>query len=115
MILEKINKHERDKRITFDEEPHIYYVDGEAYGDSVTGFVHSFFDGFDGDAIVKKYYDYWQSNENHKYFGMTKQEILDSWKNNPAADLGTQLHKKIEDFYNGKKIEDNTIEYKYFL
>lgn len=115
MNIAKINKHERDSRITFDEEPHIYYVDGEAYEDSVTGFVHSFFDCFDGKEVIQKYYDYWQSNENHKYFGMSPQEILESWENNPAADLGTQLHKKIEDFYNGELKEDSTPEFKHFL
>ena len=38
--LEKINKHVRDERIVFDEEPHIYYVDGKSDNISVTTFIH---------------------------------------------------------------------------
>ena len=38
--LAKLNSHERDARIQFDEVPHIYYVDGKPMDISVTGWVH---------------------------------------------------------------------------
>ena len=40
--LAKINTHERDARIVFDEEPHLYYIDGSTEGyTSVTTYVLS--------------------------------------------------------------------------
>lgn len=116
MNLSKINQHERDSRIRFDEEPHIYYIDEEAYDISVTKFVHDFFEKFDPDKIIAKFYDYWQSNENSQYFGLSADEIKDMWKQNgmEASKLGTQLHRDIELFYNKQDIENDTKEYNHF-
>ena len=43
MILEQKNGHLRDKNIRFDEEPHLYYINGQQYTYSVTKFIHHFF------------------------------------------------------------------------
>ena len=47
MKLKDINAHNRDIRVKFDKEPHLYYVDGKKYDISVTGFVKLFFKYFD--------------------------------------------------------------------
>jgi hypothetical protein len=85
--LAKLNPHERDSRIVFDEGPHIYY--------------HAHFEKFDSDAIIvnmmksKK----WPQS---KYYGQTVDEIKAGWdKNcNEAAEAGTKMHYDIECYYN---------------
>ena len=43
-LLSQKNKHERDDRITFDENTHTYYVDGSSEGIvSVTTLIHHHF------------------------------------------------------------------------
>ena len=117
MTLKLKNFHERDKRIIFDEQPHIYYVDGEAYKTSVTKFIHSFFSKFDAEEIISKYYNKWQQNPNNKYFGMSPEEIKQSWEDlgKRESEKGTILHKDIENFYNGLKVTNYTKEYKLFI
>ena len=39
--LAKKNAHTRDKRLRFDEEPHLYYIDGINDNISVTTFIHT--------------------------------------------------------------------------
>jgi hypothetical protein len=55
----------------------------------------------------------WPTN---KYYGMTKQEIKNLWRQNgdEAARLGTAMHKSIEDFYNGETIHYDSFEMKCF-
>jgi len=106
--LEKENMHPRDKIISFDEEPHIYYVDGDEYKLSVTSFVHSFFGKFEPQKIVDKFYDRWQADDSSKYFNMSKEDIIKSWEDNGKlqSGLGTKMHLAIENFYNGIKIDE---------
>ena len=69
--LAKLNPHERDTRIVFDEGPHIYHIDGNSDGYmSVTTFNHSHFDHFDADKIITNM----MSSKNwpqSKYYGQT--------------------------------------------
>jgi ATP-dependent exoDNAse (exonuclease V) beta subunit len=117
MKLANLNSHERDKNIVFDEEPHVYYIKEKAYSLSVTSFIHEFFEKFDSKGIIEKFYDRWQDNESSKYYGMSPEEILDSWEENRVkqAQLGTDLHNAIELFYNDKKYTNNSKEFSYFL
>ena len=52
--LAKLNAHERDPYIEFDEGPHIYTVHGEGGYTSVTTFNHSHFSHFDAEATLQK-------------------------------------------------------------
>ena len=117
MKLEQDNFHKRDSCIEFEEEPHIYYVNGSAYDCSVTGFVHSFFSKFEAEKIIEKFYYRWQANENSPYYGMSPQDILDMWEENRVlqASLGTILHNSIELFYNGCDVYNDTKEFGMFL
>ena len=125
--LEVENEHERDKNIKFYEEieldgkieTHIYiYVPtGRPFRTSVTSFIKQFWSQFDPKLISSrivnsdKMYD-----PNYIYYGMTQKEIMDRWKNNDAAKLGTKLHNEIELFHNYSFDEyTDTKEFGYFL
>jgi hypothetical protein len=118
-ILERKNRHSRDERIVFDEEPHIYYLDSEPVKTSVTTLVHQYFSTFNADLIISRMMrgKNWESS---KYFGMTADEIKQQWKDagNNATHHGTIMHKAIECFYNDEPPEQEsaiqTVEYKQF-
>lgn len=116
-LLKDLNRHINDDHITFDEIPHIYYVDGEAYKLSVTKFIHNYFPQFNSDKVIDKMMSSvnWEKSE---YFGKTKSEIKELWKKNGqiASAEGTKLHKSIENFYNQIYEEKNeSKEFEYFL
>ena len=68
--LAKLNKHERDDHVTFDEGPHIYNIDGDESFMSVTTWNHSHFAKFDADKIIENMMrsKKWPQS---KYFGQT--------------------------------------------
>lgn len=111
-FLAKKNSHEKDKYITMDNyHKYIISCDPISYK-SVTTFVNSFFPKFDKNKIVgmmlkKKY------NENDKYYNKTKEDIFKMWDD--AAQLGTNLHMSIEKYFNNCPVDDNSLEYTYFL
>ena len=114
--LAKLNPHERDSRIVFDEGPHIYYIDGSCDGYmSVTTFNHAHFEKFDSDAIIRNMMKSkkWPQS---KYYGQTADEIKAGWDKNrdEAAEAGTKMHYDIECYYNECPNENDSIEYKYF-
>jgi hypothetical protein len=120
-FLAKKNAHPRDAFIEFFEEGHKYKVYGE-FGkyDSVTTLVHhsGWFKEFDEEktieSIIRKGYP---TLEGHKYFGMTADQIRESWNKNKedASSKGTLLHLNIEKYYNGVPVSDDTLEYGYFM
>jgi len=116
VLLSEKNKHDRDLMITFEEGPHIYTINGDSSYTSVTTFNHKHFDVFDADKIIDNMMNShkWKSN---KYFGMSKNEIKELWKNNGknAAEAGTKLHYDIECFYNNSPNINDTDEYRFFL
>ena len=91
------NTHSRDAHIYMDEPTHIYYLDGQPISISGTGFLHLFFDPFDGpkvaESIAKK------AKAGTKYYGKTPTEILSMWDEGTRS--GTIMHKNIEDYLNG--------------
>lgn len=116
MKLKNTNSHDRDSRIEFDEDSHTYYVDGEKYDISVTGFVHDFFPKFDARKVIKKMA--MSSNwEKSPYNGMGVDEIIEMWDKNKeqAAKLGSELHRDIEFYYNELDIDNETREFEHFL
>lgn len=107
--LIKENKHERDEHVELDpnyDENHIYLIKGKSHLDegylSATTFLGQFFESFDPQAVVDKYYDRWQDKEHPKYFGKSKEEIIQSWKANgkEASSRGTHMHASFEDYVN---------------
>jgi hypothetical protein len=110
------NKHPRDSNIFFDEEPHIYYVNDKKIDTSVTSFVHSFFPHFNAKKWAKVCARKGKKPDN-KYSDMSENEILDMWEENRVQSTtdGTFLHKSIESFYNNIPVENDTIEFSYFM
>ena len=117
MELSNKNFHERDQYIVFDEEPHIYYIDGSSDNISVTTFVHSkLFPHFDSDKVISKMMKS-KNWEKSKYYGKTAEEIKNEWEKNKieSSEAGTKMHKSIELFYNNEMVDNSSIEYQYFL
>ena len=105
--LKDLNIHERDKRINFNEENHIYTIDGNKNAKSVTQLISEFFPKFDK--------NYWANNESRKT-GEKVEDILKRWAElgDKARNEGTNLHNQIENFYNEKKY-DNSPELEKFM
>jgi ATP-dependent exoDNAse (exonuclease V) beta subunit len=116
MSLEKKNSHPRDSNIEFYEGPHIYTLNGSTIKfTSVTTLVHLQFEQFNADKILNNIF-----NKNpipEKYHGKTKESVKAEWEENrdSAASAGTKLHQNIEDYFNGRHVNNESIEWKYFL
>ena len=111
------NVHPRDEFITFDEGPHIYTVHGEMGYTSVTTWIHFHFSHFDADAIIDKMMPKILSEPSYKYYGMTREQIKEKWDKNgkEASGSGTNMHNDIERYYNDISVENDSIEFSYFL
>lgn len=114
--LSKINPHERDAHILFDEGPHIYTIDGDSDYMSVTTWNHKHFEQFDADKIIHRMMKS-KNWPNSKYYRQSPDEIKAGWEKNrdEAASAGTKLHYDIECYYNGFPQPNDSMEYKYFL
>jgi len=120
MTLARINRHERDNHIHFDEPTHVYTINGSSKGYcSITKFHHAFFGHFDADAVIKNMMrsKKWPQNQ---WYGMSPQQIKDAWAANgkEASEAGTAIHLAIEMYLNGcseipPAIQDS-VEWKYF-
>jgi ATP-dependent exoDNAse (exonuclease V) beta subunit len=116
-FLKDQNTHDRDAGIVFDEEPHVYYVNGKTDNISVTTLVHKHFPKFDADLIISRMMrsKNWSKSQ---YFGKSASEIKAQWNQSgvDACTKGTYLHKSIELFYNNDPVMNNsTPEYKMFM
>ncbi len=104
--LARVNAHPRDARISFEEETHTYTIDGTREGwTSCTGFIHTFFEDFDADAVIAKMMGSRKWSES-KYYGMTAEEIKAQWAAaaDEASTAGTRMHLDIEQYYNADPI-----------
>ena len=120
MKLSIQNKHERDSNIIFEESTHKYTIltDLESNYTSTTTWVHSHFQKFDADNIIKKMRK--SGTCDKKYPGMTDKEIKDKWESSgkEQSKLGTNMHNCIENYMNGEKLDSTVIEteeWKHFL
>lgn len=103
--MEEKLKYFLDPNFKFNEESHTYtYVDpntGKPVQNfkSVTGFISQFKKKFDA--------DFWAKIK-AKQQGKTRDQILNEWKqkSDTALDLGTDVHKWIEEFYQGANPSD---------
>lgn len=128
--LSTLNKHERDKNISFEAESHTYTINGEKDKKytSVTTWNHSHFAHFDADAIITKMMSS-KTWEKSQYYGKTREEIKSGWdkSRDEAAESGTKMHYDIECYYNREPCnneykhneykqhkENDSIEYTYF-
>ena len=84
----------RDNKITFDEVTHTYTVDGKIL-QSVTNIVENCFPKFDAELHAK----YTAAK-----MGITPEKVIMMWeqKGKESRELGTAMHKKIENYYKGQ-------------
>lgn len=124
MKLTNKNKHKRDRYVKMHkdyEENHIYLINGKSHSElgylSVTRFIDQFFEEFNPTEIIDKYYDKWQQARHPKYFGLSKEEIALSWKENAkeARDNGTVMHGVFEDYVNECEVDNSLEELPSFL
>lgn len=114
-MLHKLNPHERDGLIKFEEDQHRYSKDLIDFT-SATTIISKFFPKFDPDKVIAdmKKSPYWKNN---KYYGMKDEDIKRLWQatGNNASNMGTKLHEDIEKYYNGIKVSNTSPEWEYFL
>lgn len=119
-MLESKNRHKNDTRISFDKKEHNYFVDGQKIGFSVTAIIDKFFVEFDSGYWAKRKAMEKLTRDgvviDEKVLTQAIDEILKKWeeKRRDAAEKGTWLHEKIEDFYNEKYYEEYPIEFSFF-
>ena len=116
--LSNLNAHPRDKFIEFDEGPHLYTVHGETDYTSVTTFNHSHFSQFNADEIITNMLKSSKMNDpTYKYYGMNREQIKEMWnkKRDTSSLSGTKLHYDIECYYNYMEVENDSIEFQWFL
>lgn len=118
VMLAEINPHPRDANITFKEENHEYTVIGmEGNPTSVTTLIHRYFPEFNADEVITKMMRS-RNWPNSKYYGRTREDIKGEWERNgaEASALGTIMHQSIEDYLNGKDVNNSdTKEFQMFL
>lgn len=88
-----IHTHRHDCRIAFEPEGHKYIVDGDIVCDSVTQVVSSFFEKFDA--------DYWAARKATPDCPAEALKARWAQKGEQARQLGTLLHRRIEEHYLG--------------
>lgn len=117
--LARLNAHERDQYIIFDEGPHEYTVHGKKGYTSVTTWNHSLFSHFDEDKQIKSILKNrkWKNDPEYKYYKKTPEEIKHMWdtNRNEASQAGTKMHFDIECYYNKVDVSNNSIEFSYFM
>ncbi len=111
-VLQSKFSHPRDEFIKFYSRGHKYNIscDPESKYTSVTTWNHTHFPKFDADAIIQNIFKSKSWGPEHKYWGMSVDDIKNSWKTSGenASGAGTHLHEQIERFMNNK---DLTFDY----
>jgi len=105
-LLENINPHPNDEHIRFRESDHKYWIDDDASDIvSSTGFIHGFFEEFDGERAIRFILRgrKWANDPTYKYYMKDREEILQMWETNrvQASEAGTKMHAAIEYRLNG--------------
>ena len=96
MNCNELHAHPRDGRLSFEPESHTYTVDGRIFL-SVTTIVGDMFEKFDA--------DYWATK---KATAKRPAEVIKAeWEERAqlARDLGTEMHRRIEQYYLGMNTE----------
>lgn len=118
LYLEQVNAHPKDERVRFQEEGHLYFIDGVSTDlVSVTTFIKSFCQPFDADSVISKMQASKSWGPTHRYFGKTPEDIKSIWEKerDDSSTKGTALHRSIELFYNNVPEPIDSIEYDYFI
>lgn len=108
-VLQYKFAHPRDTLIKFYKRGHKYEIscDPKSKYTSVTTWNHTHFPKFDADAVIQNIFKSKAWGPEHKYWGMSVDEIKASWKSNGeiVSGAGTNLHERIENFMNDKRFK----------
>lgn len=113
-----VHAHPRDARVRFQEEGHVYYIDGRANDIvSATSLIKSYTQPFDPDAVIAKMRKSKKWGPQNPYYDMSDDAIKTKWKTEGerSSALGTELHAAIEMYYRGTPQPLPSVEYGYFL
>jgi hypothetical protein len=104
--LDTWNFHKNDQYLEFVEDEHRYFILNNSNINkieciSVSSWYAQYFNKFDEDAVITKMKSSRWYKPGHKYWELTDQEIKDLWEinRNNTASQGTDLHRRIEDFF----------------
>lgn len=110
-ILALLNPHDRDNNIKFYTQGHKYEIltDPTNKYMSVTTWTKSHFSKFNANLIIHCMMKSKSWNKDHKYWGLTAEEIKKGWEESGAVEsaAGTKLHYEIECFMNHSNIQKN--------
>lgn len=114
-----LNAHERDVHIKFQDEGHLYFIDGDSSNTiSVTTIIHKYFEDFNKKFAIRNIFksSKYLNDPKYLYYKLSEQDILDMWAKTGLESqiLGTKLHRDIELYYNSCLVDNNNIEYTYF-
>jgi hypothetical protein len=89
--------------LIFDEKEHRYFLNRKDKRElkSVSKVIEGFAMHFDSDTKAQECFEKYYDKEDSKYYQMTKEMILESWKNinKKACDFGTEKHSFNEDVF----------------
>lgn len=100
----------------FDEATHTYIYEDRQLR-SVSSVVASQFKRFNAYAVSKNLELRKSKDPDSEYFGMTQQEIIQKWADSgkESRDMGTSLHRQIEDFYQKGVSPPDSPEWRQFM
>tara|TARA_Y100000389_G_scaffold201567_2_gene244574 strand:- start:9840 stop:10691 length:852 start_codon:yes stop_codon:yes gene_type:complete len=107
LMLEKTNKHPRDKLLFFDVKRHAYRTTTCPYLKSVTSIIAKQFAKFEADKVISKMMESVKWNPSNKYYGKTPTQIKKQWNDNGklSRDAGNLVHEQIEIYLNAESDE----------
>lgn len=114
-LLATVNPFEFDKRITFEEERHLYFVDDQQVPISITGVLKKHDPApFDAPKIILRCWRAWKFGDKKPELAEVLRDVNDDetaiarvqsvWSR--SSDLGTLLHKRLECLVNDGDTED---------
>lgn len=121
LILEEMNEHPLDSKLTFDAAAHKYYHNNVPMDLSVTEVVGQYFETFDADLVVKKMMNgnNWPRQGYTQKDGTpyTENEIKEKWDSigEYARNKGTWMHYNIERYLNNLTVSPKADEIPKFL
>ena len=115
-MLAKKNKHAFDERIKFQENGHKYWIDNDNENlVSTTTYIHGFFSEFNEQRVIQNIQNKleYSTDPEYKYYKLSTNQIKQLWEE--ARNLGTNLHKDIENHLNEDAETHDSVEFQYFI
>ena len=129
------NKHPRDTHIRFEAEGHAYFLKIDCQHEirfpmSVSNVWARYFEKFDAETVIQKYYDRWCDDPSSRYYGNIKEmrrygvadHIIQALIKKEWADAGViasaqgvNMHRQIELALGGLEFDVSSLEMQHFI